>query len=257
MRRREFLGVVGGAAAAWPLAARAQQVGRVYRIGVFAGATNAVMVSAYRGFPDELRKLDFIEGQNLTVDLRPTAQTPPALSANAAEMVRAKVDVIVVAGTLQALQASAGTGIPIVVSALFDPIEHGYVKTLAEPGGTVTGVVLRNVELAEKQVELLTQAFPDRKRVAIFWDVISAEQFAAAERRAKAFGLDVMSIRFDSEPYDVQSAFRRMAESGPQMLLALARVHSSRHMPSPWAAWQSSTACRPCSFFAAMPNSAA
>jgi putative ABC transport system substrate-binding protein len=233
MRRREFLSVLGGAAAAWPLAARAQQVGRVYRIGVFAGATNAVMVLAYRGFLDELRKLDFIEGQNLTVDLRPTAQTPAALSANAAEMVRAKVDVIIVAGTLQALQASAGTGIPIVVSANnFDPIEHGYVKTLARPGGTVTGVVLRNVELAEKQVELLTQAFPDRKRVAIFWDVISAEQFAAAERRAKAFGLDVMSIRFDREPYDIQSAFRRMAESGPQMLLALTSPFFAAHAES-------------------------
>jgi hypothetical protein len=84
MRRREFLSVLGGAAAAWPLAARAQQVGRVYRIGVFAGATNAVMVLAYRGFLDELRKLDFIEGQNLTVDRRSTAQTPAALSANPA-----------------------------------------------------------------------------------------------------------------------------------------------------------------------------
>ncbi len=148
-------------------------------------------------------------------------------------MVRAKVDVIVAAGTLQALQASAGTGIPIVVSANnFDPIEHGYVKTLARPGGTVTGVVLRNVELAEKQVELLTQAFPDRKRVAIFWDVISAEQFAAAERRAKTFGLDVMSIRFDREPYDIQSAFRRMADSGPQMLLALTSPFFAAHAES-------------------------
>jgi len=135
-----------------------------------------------------------------------------------------------VAGTLQALPAAAGTGIPIVVSANnFDPVEHGYVKSLSQPGGNVTGVVLRNVELAEKQVELLTQAFPDRKRLAVQWDAISAEQFSAAERRAKAFGLDFISVKFERTPYDFPAAFRRMKESGAEMVLYLTSPYFATH----------------------------
>jgi hypothetical protein len=82
-------------------------------------------------------------------------------------------------------------------------------------------VVLRQTELAEKQVELLTQAFPERKRLAMQWDAISADQFSAAEHRAKTLGLDVISIRFERRPYDFSAAFRKMAEGGAQMLLTL------------------------------------
>jgi len=163
----------------------------------------------------------FIEGQNLVIDHRPTAQTPAELAVNVSEMARAKVDAIF-AGIQPALQAAAGTGIPIVVAAVnFDPIAHGYVKSLSRPGGNVTGVVLRQTELAEKQVELLTQAFPERKRLAVQWDAISADQFDSAQHRAKALGLDVMSIKFERQPYDYAAAFRRMVEGGAQMLLIL------------------------------------
>ena len=163
-------------------------------------------------------------------------------------MVHAKVDAIFVGGTLQALQAVAGTGIPIVISANnFDPIEHGYVKSLSQPGGNVTGVVLRNIELAEKQVELLTQAFPDRKRLAIQWDAISAEQFGAAERRAKTFGLTVISVKFERTPLRFPAAFRRMTESDAGMVL---------YLTSPYFASQAGLiaelaieiGCRACSF---------
>ena len=220
IRRREFITLLGGAAAAWPLAARGQQTGKVYRIGVFS-SINPIMGPAYIAFLDELRMQGFIEGQNLVVDHRSTAQAPSALAGNVAEMVRLKVDAIF-AGIQPALQAAAGTGIPIIIAAVnFDPIAHGYVKSLSRPGGSVTGVVLLQTELAEKQVELLTQAFPERKRLAMQWDGISADQFGAAERRAKALGLDVISIRFERQPYDFAAAFRRMAEGGAQMLLTL------------------------------------
>jgi putative ABC transport system substrate-binding protein len=220
MRRRDVLGGLGGAAAGWPLGVRAQQPGKVYRIGVFA-SDNPIMGPAYSAFLDELRAQGFIEGQNLVVDHRITSQAPAALASNVAEMVRSKVDVIFT-GILPALQAAAGTGIPIIIAAVnFDPIAHGYVKTLAQPGGNVTGVVLRQTELAEKQVELLTQAFPERKRLAMLWDAISADQFGAAERRAKSLGLDVVSIKFEVQPYDVASAMRRATEGGAQMLLTL------------------------------------
>ena len=219
MRRRTFI-VALGAAAAWPRAARAQQAGKVYRIGVFS-SVNPIMGPAYSAFLDELRVQGFIEGQNLVVDQRPTGQAPAALASNVADMVRSKVDAIFT-GIQPALQAAAGTGIPIVIAAVnFDPIAHGYVKTLSQPGGNVTGVVLRQTELAEKQVELLTQAFPERKRLAMLWDAISADQFGAAERRAKSLGLDVVSIKLEGQPYDIASAMRRITEGGSQMLLTL------------------------------------
>jgi putative ABC transport system substrate-binding protein len=229
MRRRDFLGALGGAAAAaWPLGARAQQASKTYSIGLF-GSDTPIMEPAYRAFFDELRKQGFIEGENLVVTRRQADQTPAALSGNVAEMVRSKVDAIV-ASTLATLQAAAGTGLPIIIAANnFDPITHGYVKSLAQPGGNVTGVVLQQTELAEKQVELLTQAFPDRKRLAMQWDIVSADQFSAAERRAKALGLDVISIKFERPPYDIAAAFRHMTEGGAQMHLLLSSPFLGRH----------------------------
>jgi putative ABC transport system substrate-binding protein len=230
MRRREFVNLLGGTVALWPLGAHAQQVRKTYRIGLFMGASNPVMAPAYRAFLDEMRSQGFVEGQNLAIDLRPTDQAPSVLAVNVAEMVRAKVDVIVVAGTQPALQAAVASDIPIVISANnFDPIADGYVKSLAQPGGNVTGVVLRQLELAEKQVELLTQAFPDRKRVAMQWDSLSAEQFSAAERRAKVLGLDVVSVRYERPPYDIGAAFQRMIDAGAQQLLNLSSPFMGRY----------------------------
>ena len=133
MRRREFVTLLGGAAASWPLNVRAQQAGKVHRIGVFA-SDNPIMGPAYKALLDELRLLGFVEGQNLIVEQRTTRQTPAALAGSVAEMVRAKVDLIF-AGIQPALQAAVGTGIPIIVAAInFDPIAHGYVKSLSQPG---------------------------------------------------------------------------------------------------------------------------
>jgi putative tryptophan/tyrosine transport system substrate-binding protein len=103
----------------------------------------------------------------------------------------------------------------------FDPIARGYVKSLARPGGNITGVVSLQTELAAKQVELLTQAFPERTRLAVLWDGISADQFAAAERQARSLRLDVRSLKLENPPYDFDAAFRSLAEGSPQMLLVL------------------------------------
>jgi putative ABC transport system substrate-binding protein len=103
----------------------------------------------------------------------------------------------------------------------YDPIAHGYVNSLSRPGGNVTGVFLRQTELAEKQVELLTQAFPGRVRLAVQWDAISADQFSAAERRAKALGLRIISRKLENPPYDFPAVFRSVTDDGAQMLLTL------------------------------------
>ena len=232
IQRREFITLLGGPAAAWPLAARAQQVGKIARIGIFAGAANPVIAAGYRAFLDELRKAGLNEGQNLVVDHRPTDQVFSSLSADAAEMIRSKVDVLVATGSEAALQAAvaASRTIPIVIVAInYDPIARGYVKSLAQPGGNVTGVVLRQPELAEKQVELLTQAFPHKTRLAVLWDAISADQFDAADRRAKALRLEVRSLRLENPPYDFDAAFQTIAASDPDMLLVQSSPFFSQH----------------------------
>jgi putative ABC transport system substrate-binding protein len=103
----------------------------------------------------------------------------------------------------------------------FDPIEHGYVQSLARPGGNVTGVFARQPELVAKQVEILKETFPDRTRLTALWDTLSADLFVAAERTAKALDLDLRAIKLEHPPYDISAVFRRVAERDPQMLLVL------------------------------------
>jgi putative ABC transport system substrate-binding protein len=201
IKRRELVAALGGAAA-WPLAARAQQANRMYRVGLIAGGVNPsggggrgpVIERAIPALLDELRRFGFIEGQNLTMDYRSTSQPATKLAVDIAEMVRFKPDVIVTSGgeaQLQMVMPVSGL-IPIVFWANnFDPIERGYVKSLARPGGNITGVFTRQPELAEKQVELLTQTFPERRRLGALWDAGTADQFRAAERRARALGREL------------------------------------------------------------------
>jgi putative tryptophan/tyrosine transport system substrate-binding protein len=224
MRRREFIVLLVGGAAARPPAARAQQPGKPARIAVFAGAANPVMAPAYRAFLEELRRFGFNEGQNLTVDLHPTDQDLPALSKQAADMVRANPDALAALGSEPVLRASvaASRSIPIIfVANNYDPIARGYVQSLAKPGGNVTGVFLRQTELAEKQVELLTQAFPDRTRLAVLWDAVSADQFAAAEHRAKLLGLEIHSCKLENPPYSFETAIQSAVDAKSNMLLVL------------------------------------
>jgi putative tryptophan/tyrosine transport system substrate-binding protein len=223
--RRQFITAIGGAAA-WPLAARAQQLaGRTARIGIVRPSLDNPVVSlGYPAFLDELKKSGFIEGQNLTIEVVREDQDAQRLFAETADLVRSNVELLAVSGseiTLQAAIAASRT-IPIVMLAInFDPIARGYVKSLARPGGNITGVVSLQTELAAKQVELLTQAFPERTRLAVLWDGISADQFAAAERQARSLRLDVRSLKLENPPYDFDAAFQSLAEGSPQMLLVL------------------------------------
>jgi len=231
MRRRDFLSVLGGATVTWPLAAHAQQPGRMYRVGLIAGGVTRTGTGAgpviRRGVPgllDELRRLGFSEGQNLTMDYRSTNQPAPRLAADVAEMVGARPDVIVTTGAepqLQAVMPVSGL-IPIVFWANnFDPIERGYVQSLARPGGNLTGVFTRQPELAEKQVELMAQTFPERTRLGVLWDANTIDQFTAADRRARALGRELHAIKLEAPPYDFEAAFRALMAGSPQALLVL------------------------------------
>jgi ABC transporter substrate binding protein len=186
MKRRELIALLGGAAAAWPLAARAQQTGRIARVGVLGpDLNNSVTGPGYQVFLSELRKLGFTEGQNLVVEYRRTDEGLPKAFTGANEMVAAKADVLVANGPEIALQAAtaARPAVPIVMLATnYDPFARGYVKSLAQPGGNITGLYYRQPELAVKQLELLVEAFPERTRVAVLLDSASADQLSAIER---------------------------------------------------------------------------
>ena len=223
MKRRDFITLLGGAAAAWPLAARAQQPsGKIWRIGVLGSRSTVVFNIGYAAFIDELRKLGFTEGRNLVVEYHPTDEGRGVAFAAAAEMVRSNVEVIVAAGAEFNLQAAlaASPTIPIVIIAVaYDPIARGYVASLARPGGNITGLFHREPDLARKRVELMREAFPEKTQLAVLWDAITSEQFEAAKRTAESLNLQLHSVKLENSPYDFEAAFRAMTDA--QMLLVL------------------------------------
>jgi putative ABC transport system substrate-binding protein len=130
---------------------------------------------------------------------------------------------IVATGPETSLQAVVGASgfVPVVIVAInFDPLARGYVPSLARPDGNITGFVFQQLELAQKQVELLTQAFPDRTRLVLLFDALSG-QLDAAEQAAKALNLQMRALRLENPPYDFDAAFRDAAAGGAQMALVL------------------------------------
>jgi putative ABC transport system substrate-binding protein len=225
MKRREFITLLGGAAAAWPLAAHAQQEGPVARVGVIGPSLDRpALGAAYPFFLADLRKLGFVEGRNLLVEYRRVDQGVPQAFAAANELGAWKADVLLAIGPELALQAAAAVRppVPIVMVAVnFDPIAKGFVQSLVRPGGNITGIVSLQMELAAKQLELLTEAFPERKRIGALWDELSADQFRAAEREAQARQLSLRPLKLENPPYDFAAAFRTLAQDDVQLLLVL------------------------------------
>jgi len=163
-------------------------------------------------------------GQNLAIEFRNAQGDIARLPTLAAELVRLKVDVILASGPEVTLQAArkATTTVPIVIVAVdFDPIARGYVATLAKPGGNVTGVVLRQIELTSKRMQFLKEALPNVKRVAVFWDAISADQWREAEKTAFAMGLRLQSVELRNPPYHLTDAFQTATRGRAEALLLL------------------------------------
>jgi putative tryptophan/tyrosine transport system substrate-binding protein len=233
MRRRKFIGLLGGAAAAWPLASRAQQEGSVARVGVIGPPRDSPASSvAYPAFIEELRKLGFAEGRNLAVEYRRVDQGVSATLAGANELAAWKAHVLFAFGPELAMRAAAAARPPVPIvflAANYDPISHGYVQSLARPGGNVTGIVARWLELVAKQIELLVEAFPERRRLGVLWDALSVDQFAAAEREAKARQLELRALKLENPPYDFAAAFRTLTQDGVQMLLFASSPVFARH----------------------------
>jgi putative ABC transport system substrate-binding protein len=171
----------------------------------------------------QLRELGLNEGQNIAVEYR-NVDDPRGPFVAAADLMRSQPDLIVAAGPEVALQAVVGASraVPIVMIAInYDPIARGYVTSLARPGGNITGVVSQQLELAQKQVDLLTQAFPDRTRLAVLFDALSADQFTAAERAAKLLNMQLQALKLENPPYDLAAPFGSAAAGRAQMVLVL------------------------------------
>ena len=195
------------------------------KVGFLGSPPNTPMIAGgYAAFSNRMRQLGWIEGQNLTIEYRHVYVPGADFATQAAELVKSNVDVIVAAGTEATLRAAANATatIPIVMMAVnFDPIERGYVASLSRPGRNVTGLFFRQLELAQKQFALLTEAFPERTRIASLYDGLSADQFTASQRVAKQMTLQFSGLKLENPPYDFDRAFRVLSEGTPQMLLVL------------------------------------
>ena len=190
MRRREFI-TLGGAAAVWPLAARAQQPGKLPTIGFLSGHTAAAATAA---FLRRLRELGWVEGRNIAVEYRWAEGRPEATREFLAEFVRLKVDVIHTTGNADALEAKRATSvIPIVAAFAGEPLRTGLVASLARPGGNVTGLSSQLAEVAGKRVELLREVVPGLRRLAIMTGVAPEDvlQIGDVQAAAGALGIEV------------------------------------------------------------------
>jgi putative tryptophan/tyrosine transport system substrate-binding protein len=189
IKRRKFVALLGGAAASLPLAVRGQQPPKIPTIGLLSSSTAAIERPRREAFVRRLAKLGWIEGRTIMIEDRSGAGRAERAGEVAAEFVQLKVDVVVVAGDAQGFAAKeAAPGIPIVLAAAGDPVGYGLVASLARPGGTVTGFSVQLPDTAGKRVELLHEAVPDIRSLAIFGNATNMAvtlELAAAETAAR------------------------------------------------------------------------
>ena len=201
MRRREFITLLGGAAATWPLAARAQQpAGRVYRVGYLAIPSREQALHLIKAFEDGLRSLGYRVGENVAIEYRFANGEMEQLPALAADLVRLGVDIIVASGanpnTVAAMKAT--TTIPIVMTSGVDPVSTGLVASLARPGGNVTGLAVdTGGEILGKRFELLKETLPNLSRLGILLNpdvaFIRSRQTSMTET-ARTLGLTTIPV---------------------------------------------------------------
>ena len=232
MQRREFIGLIGGAAA-WPLAARAQQpAGRVYRVGYLSIGAREQTLYATKAFEEGLRSLGYRIGENVVIEYRFANAEIERLPALAADLVRIGVDIIIAAGGNPATDAAmkATTTIPIVMTIGLDPVSTGLVASLARPGGNVTRLTQdTGVEIYGKRLELLRETLPNLSRVGFLWNPDfapnrsrltsmgeTAQALGLTLVAAEARGLDTLELVPRHSDYDwlILSQFRMGRSSG-------------------------------------------
>jgi putative ABC transport system substrate-binding protein len=202
MRRRQFIALLGGAAAVWPLAARAQQPGKLPTIGILGSGTPAGQGQWYAGFVQRLRELGWTEDRNVAIEYRWAEGRDERFAEITAEFIRRKVAVIVTSGNSAIAAAKQDTSvIPIVFAVAGDPVGTGLVENLARPGGNATGLSAQGTDTTGKRLELLREVVPGLRRLAVLAHVGSS--YAALEMRevtamARPLGLDPTALEIRS-----------------------------------------------------------
>jgi len=205
-----------------PLAAEAQQTGKVWRIGVLETTSVALNAANLEAFRQGLRELGYVERQNYAIEYRSADGRPERFPDLATELVRLKVDLILTRGTPAALAAkSASQTIPVVMAASGDPVGSGLVASLGRPGGNVTGLSLFNVEIYAKRVELLRELVPRLTRIAGLFNMsnpVLPLQWKEVERAARSLGIQpqLLDVR---RPEDLQRLFDAAAKQRAQALI--------------------------------------
>jgi putative ABC transport system substrate-binding protein len=234
LRRRKFITLLGGAAVAWPLAARAQQA-RVWRVAVLFPLSVSDVISAinFAAFQTKLRELGYIDGQNLVLDVRRAEGDFSRLPALAAELVALRPDVILAVATPAVSAARRATSsIPIVMGPTADPIGSGFIKSLARPGGNITGVSVMSADLSGKSLEFLAALLPDARRIAVLRSANPVHTVLLEEVRTAAQGLGLAIVPvIASTAADLDAAFATMAKERYDGLVVLADARLSARIP--------------------------
>ena len=210
MKRREFMMLLSGAAASWPLAARAQQEPAVARIGLLSPFSPATAAAWHKAFLQGLRDLGWVEGKNIRIEYRYANGGEDRLPDLATELVRLKLDVIVTTVNTDTLAAKNATStIPIVMASAGDPVGGRLVKSLARPGGNITGLSQIAPDLAGKRLQLLKEIIPRLTRVAVLWNpqgTTSPIAWKEIQRPAQELSVKLQSLPITG-PNDFDKAF--------------------------------------------------
>jgi ABC-type uncharacterized transport system substrate-binding protein len=219
MRRRELISLLGGAAVAWPLSARAQQLAKVPRIGIIDDSP------VWNAFRQGLRDLGYQESQNIAFEYRYAGGLPDRLAWISAELVRRPVDLIATFGTPPTRAAKEATKtIPIVMMGIGDPVGAGLVSSLARPGGNITGNTILGPDVAGKRLQLLKELIPSLSRVAFLWNPDNAShpaQLAELKIAVQTLGMKLLPVAVrSSEEFD--STFAAMTSERAEAFLMTA-----------------------------------
>jgi putative ABC transport system substrate-binding protein len=231
LKRREFITLLGGAAA-WPLAARAQQAERVRRIGVITGANDLLMQARHAAFLQGLQQLGWMEGRNMHIDARWSAANAAETRRHAAELAALAPDIIFTAGS-QAIgpMLEATRTVPIVFAIVPDPVGSGYVKSLSRPGGNATGFMMFEYSLCGKWPALLKEIAPHTTRAAVLRDPAVPSgigQFAVIQSVAESVGVDVIPVDL-SDAAELERELAAFAQSANGGLILTAGALSALH----------------------------
>src|SRR5215467_6662072 len=220
MKRRELIVKLVCSTAWWPLAVRAQQSRKLLSPNLRLGLVDSSAVNAaHNALIERLSELGFVDGANLSIDYDNSLFEQAFMDAAYADMVKRGVDILLASGSERhlssAVRAAAGR-IPIVFLAMdYDPLRSGHVASLARPGGNVTGLFVRQPELAVKRLEMARHALPRARRVALLWDGnIAKEQYDASSAAAASLGFDLQSVEVGSVSYNLPDAVERTARAG-------------------------------------------